>query len=76
MINFLEQQSVMFLFAILLRCLFSYDVPAECLNTETGEVEEGKVLRVMEVNGREIIVTVSNMDGDGYLAIPDDQAGM
>ncbi|XP_067942948.1 uncharacterized protein [Watersipora subatra] len=52
-----------------------YDVPAECLNTESGEVENGKVLRVVDLNGLEIIVTVSNMDGDGYLAIPDSNAG-
>jgi len=53
----------------------SYDVPRECLNTETGGVESGKVLRIVELEGKEIVVTVGNMDGDGYLAIPDAYAG-
>ena len=55
--------------------IYSYDIPAGCLNTESGEVEDGKVLRVVDVDGLEITVTVSNMDGDGYLAIPDVYAG-
>ena len=53
----------------------SYDVPAECLNTESSNVEFRKVLRVLHLQGLEIVVTVANMDGDGYLAIPDSMAG-
>ena len=55
--------------------IFSYDVPAGCLNTETGGIEDGKILRVVETGGQEISVTVSNQDGDGYLPIPDNEAG-
>ena len=58
-----------------LSIIFSYDVPAGCLNTETGGVEDGKILRVVETGGQEISVTVSNQDGDGYLPIPDNEAG-
>ena len=50
-------------------------MPAECLNTERDDVESKKVLRVLHLQGQEIVVTVSNMDGDGYLAIPDSMAG-
>ena len=38
-------------------------------------MEDGKILRVVETGGQEISVTVSNQDGDGYLAIPDNRAG-
>lgn len=54
---------------------YSYDVPADCLNTETGDIESNKVLRVSQTEQREIAVTVSNQDGDGYLALPDSSAG-
>lgn len=50
-------------------------MPAECLNTESGNPENNKILRVVELGGNEIVVTVSNIDGDGYLAIPDNYAG-
>ena len=38
-------------------------------------MEDGKILRVVETGGQEISVTVSNQDGDGYLPIPDNEAG-
>ena len=53
----------------------SFDVPAGCLNTQESGVVSDRALRVVELDGREIVVTVSNMDGDGYLAIPDAYAG-
>lgn len=41
-----------------------------------GESATETTLRVVSVDGDPLVVTVSNSDGDGYLAIPDSYAGM
>lgn len=60
---------------IIMSYAYSYDIEPGCLNTQSGGIESNKILRVVEQNGGEMTVTVTNSDGDGYLAIPDAHAG-
>jgi len=51
------------------------DIPSGCLNAVTDTVLSGRILKLVALDGAELAVTVSNNNGDGYLALPDSVAG-